>query len=53
MYDFDVEWFDGAEPMANFAAPEAMADFAFEEMAVPMGPEPRIGLKIMEKGIEE
>jgi len=51
VYDFDVEWFDGAEPMANFAAPEAMADFAFEEMAVPM--EPKIGLKMMEKGIED
>lgn len=49
MYDFDKAW--GAEPMANFAAPEAMADFAFEEMAVPM--EPKIGLKMMEKGIED
>jgi len=30
VYDFDIAW--GAFPEANFAAPEAMADFAFDEM---------------------
>lgn len=42
VYDFDVAW---------AAAPEAMADFAFEPMAVPMGPQPRNGPLIMEKKI--